>query len=400
MGEIFVKYSPGAKEVIKRIKDNGYSAYIVGGAVRDYILGRKINDFDICTNALPTTISDIFINYKVINTGIKHGTVTIIIGKEKIEVTTFRIDGGYDDHRRPRDVSFIQDLYGDLRRRDFTINSLAYDENIIDYFGGVSDIKNGIIRTIIEPYVSFSDDALRILRALRFSSVLGFEISKDTSEAIHKYFILLNNISKERIIDELFKMIVGEYYYDTFEKYYDVFNYLFDINYSNEMINKIANGFKNICDSDIILRLCLLFYYYNIDSLGSLLKKYHFSNAYIREIIDVCSLKDEKYSNEIDVRRLLKNYDFKTVKKAIYLKSFLEKEFNFSEKMNILEEVKFKCNTLKELKVSGNDLLSLGIEQKKIGPLLDMLLEEIINNRIENDKNILLETVKKKGNIC
>lgn len=395
-----MKCSAAANKIKEILKKNGYKAYIVGGAVRDYVLKRTINDYDIATNALPNDIIKIFSNYPVIKTGMKHGTVAVIVRKEKVEVTTFRKDGDYDDYRHPLNVEFVEDLYSDLKRRDFTINSLAYDDEIIDYFGGISDIKNSIIRTINDPYKSFTDDALRILRALRFASVLGFSISDETKEAIHKYASLLERISKERIIDELFKMIVGKYYYMVFCDYFDVFQYLFNLNYSNDEKEKTIIGYKKMTSDDLLLRLGLLFFYSDEEKICDLLKKYRLSKANIKNISKICSLKSRRCSTEIDIRRLLKTYDYMIIEKYFYLQSILDEDFNYDNKISILIDVKNKCNSLSDLLISGNDLLKIGIENKKIGELLDSVLDEVIDGKLENEKEKLLDYVKKRVNIC
>ncbi len=201
----------GVKTVISRLKSSGFSAYAVGGAVRDSVMGLTPCDWDIATNAKPCETEAVFSDLPVIKTGEKHGTVTVICG-EPCEVTTFRTEGEYLDKRRPSKVEFVADLEGDLSRRDFTINALAYDENegIIDLYGGLDDIKRKIIRTVGDPYKRFDEDALRILRAVRFSSKTGFEIENNTYAAAALLRENLGSVSKERIFAELEKTLLGE----------------------------------------------------------------------------------------------------------------------------------------------------------------------------------------------
>ncbi|MBQ6882810.1 MAG: polynucleotide adenylyltransferase, partial [Clostridia bacterium] len=174
-----------ALSIVKKLEENGYSAYLVGGSVRDELLSRAVNDFDIATNASPQAVMQVFAHERVVETGIKHGTVTIVIDHHPYEVTTFRTEGDYKDCRHPETVSFVTSLKEDLERRDFTINALAYnpETGIVDYFGGVDDLNNKIIRAVGEPQKRFQEDALRILRAVRFSAQLGFEIEKNTLSA-------------------------------------------------------------------------------------------------------------------------------------------------------------------------------------------------------------------------
>ena len=198
------------KTIMNTLMNNGYEAYIVGGSVRDAVIGKAFpKDYDITTNALPEEIIKIF--YKTIPTGIKHGTITVMVNGDGYEVTTYRIDGEYLDNRRPSMVTFVSKLEDDLARRDFTINALAYNEEdgLIDYFGGIRDLDNKIIRAVGEPNKRFKEDALRMLRAIRFAASLDFDIEEKTMLAIKNNYNLISNVSNERIRDELCKMLVS-----------------------------------------------------------------------------------------------------------------------------------------------------------------------------------------------
>lgn len=196
--------------IINKLQDAGYEAYAVGGCVRDSYLGYTPHDWDITTNALPMQVKELF--RRTIDVGIKHGTVKIMMGKEGYEVTTYRIDGEYEDSRHPKEVVFTKSLSEDLKRRDFTINAMAYSEKtgIIDLFDGIGDIKRGIIRAVGEPKERFTEDALRMLRALRFSARLGYEIDDETKEAIRDLAPTLEKISAERIREELEKLLMTD----------------------------------------------------------------------------------------------------------------------------------------------------------------------------------------------
>ncbi|MBP3267593.1 MAG: CCA tRNA nucleotidyltransferase, partial [Ruminococcus sp.] len=200
-------------EILERLESCGFEAYTVGGCVRDTIMGRSAHDTDITTNALPEQVIAAFDGYKVIPTGLKHGTVTILKNSVPYEITTYRIDGEYKDSRRPETVEFTASITEDLARRDFTMNAIAMDRhgNIADPFGGKDDIGKGIIRCVGDPVQRFSEDALRIMRAVRFAAQLGFSIEEKTAEAVHSMKGRLKNISVERIRSELDKLLCGKY---------------------------------------------------------------------------------------------------------------------------------------------------------------------------------------------
>lgn len=196
--------------VINTLSKNGYEAYIVGGCVRDMLMGKTAHDFDVTTSALPSQVQALF--EKTVPTGIKHGTVTVIIDKTPIEVTTFRTDGKYHDHRRPDSIKFVSSLREDIARRDFTVNAMAFNKDcgLVDYFGGKADLENRILRAVGNPQKRFDEDALRILRLFRFSSSLGFSIEENTLAAAIQKAELLNQISGERIFAELYRAVCGE----------------------------------------------------------------------------------------------------------------------------------------------------------------------------------------------
>ena len=202
-----------ANLILKALCESGYEAYFVGGCVRDFLMNRPCNDFDITTSAQPLEIEEALSRkgIRYFETGLKHGTVTAVLDGEAFEITTYRTDGEYLDARHPENVVFVSDLSEDLSRRDFSINALAYNakDGIVDKFGGIDDIKNGIIRTVGNPDKRFNEDALRIMRALRFASTLGFEIESETAVSVHKNAELLKNISAERIYSELMKLLLG-----------------------------------------------------------------------------------------------------------------------------------------------------------------------------------------------
>lgn len=219
-----MKIPQGAQKILQRLNDQGFQAYAVGGCVRDSLLGTVPEDWDICTSALPKETEDCFSDLRVVETGLKHGTVTVISEGVPYEITTFRSDGNYLDHRRPQQVSFVRSLREDLLRRDFTINAMAagLDGTIQDPFDGQQDLKNGVIRCVGEPELRFSEDALRILRGLRFASRLGFSIAPETAEAMRRKKLLLHYVSEERIYKELSGILMGSYAPQVLRQFSDI----------------------------------------------------------------------------------------------------------------------------------------------------------------------------------
>lgn len=211
-------------EVLDRLNASGEEAYIVGGAVRDSVMGKQPHDYDIATSATPDRVKRIFSDKRIIETGIKHGTVTLLNGELSPEITTYRCDGIYTDGRHPDRVTFSDSLEADLQRRDLTVNALAYNEQsgLVDMFGGVNDIKNGIIRCVGEPGKRFTEDRLRVLRAIRFASRLGFELDKATAEAVHSFASELDELSRERVFSELCKLLCGKSCEKCLAEYKDV----------------------------------------------------------------------------------------------------------------------------------------------------------------------------------
>lgn len=372
-----MKVNNNVKLVLKMINDHNYSAYIVGGAVRDYLLGKPINDYDVTTNAKPEDLISIFSGYKLITTGIKHGTVGVVIKGEVIEVTTFRKESNYSDYRRPDEVIFVNELYEDLSRRDFTINALAYDEKVIDYFNGIYDIENKIIRTVGNPYIRFEEDPLRILRALRFSAKLDFEINYETSEAILNTYQLLDKISVERIMIELDKMLSEFSFSKILDKYYQVFKYLFNFKVDKLVYNLTNNHFINYC---------LFFNNVEDEYLTEMLNKYKIKKSLIRKICNVLFIYKSDIKNEFDMLMLLKDFEYEEVEYGLKVKEILDNCNNIN-----LEEFKSKIIKLKDLKVNGTHFMKLDVPKEKIGYILDSLLVEVIKKELENEEEVLIE---------
>lgn len=437
-----MKLSNGASFVIKKLKENGHLSYAVGGAVRDALLGKTPYDFDVTTDATPDEVKKIF--KKTFDTGIKHGTVTVLCSGEPIEVTTFRSDGEYKDNRKPESVTLVKDVKEDLSRRDFTINALCYndEEGIIDLFGGVNDLNNKIIRAIGDAEKRFREDALRILRAVRFSAQLGFTIEENTKNAIVSCAHLVENLSVERIISEIDKIIMSDspehlkLLYDLgvleyimpemckcFLQKQNTRWHIYDV--GNHTVNVIKNSPKKL----YLRYACLMHdwgkpYCHGINELGEDSFRNHASVS-----LDLCEdfLKKYKFSNESKdkITRLVKFHDREIIPEKKYIKRAinavgddifldlcaLKRADCLSQNLELtaprlsyidtLEKLYLEIKenkegfSVKDLKVSGNDIKALGYEGKKIGEILSFLLEHIIDVPEDNEKEILLDLIKK-----
>ena len=437
-------------DIINILENNKFEAYVVGGCVRDSILGRTPNDWDITTDALPEKVMEIFkeIGATVVPTGIKHGTVTVIIDNDSYEITTYRIDGEYKDSRRPEEVVFTSKLQEDLARRDFTINAMAYNpkKGLKDYFNGSDDLKNKIIKTVGNPIDRFNEDALRMLRAIRFSAQLTFDIEKDTIEAIEKLSGNIKNISIERIREEFNKIILS----DNPKAIYDLYNYGLLENFMPEFklaINTkqnnphhiytvgehIIKSMENI-DKELILRLTMFLHdigkpktittddngidhFHNHplvskDMAEVILKRMKYDNNTIDKVLTLVQYHDQRISTKKSIRRLLSKIGEENFKDLIkvwkadvkaqnpdLLPKKLENISNVDTKFQEILE-KNQCFSLKDLAISGKDLINLGIKPgKEIGEILNKLLEEVIENPEMNDRDKLIKRVQIRAQV-
>ena len=430
-------------ELLIKLNRNGFEAFIVGGCVRDSILGKTPHDWDICTNAKPDEIKECLTKYHTIDTGIKHGTVSVEIDKEIFEITTYRIDGEYSDNRHPKNVDFTTNIIDDLARRDFTINAIAYNDEkgIVDPYHGCEDLKLGTIRCVGEPEKRFREDALRIIRALRFASVYSFRIDSSTAQAILDNRILLNNVSAERIACELNRLVCGggaEKILNDFRSAFAVFMpeiaQTFDFeqhtkHHNRDVWRHTTHAVSSI-EAEPILRITMLFH-----DLGK-------PNACKRDADGTCHFKGHPkysaiYANDILHRLKYPNYFIDTCLTLIIyhdvrfngtkkqIKHVMNKigeqnmallfkvqradilaqsEYRQKEKLEAIDlaENKFKeiiseksCFTLKQLAVNGNDLINMGItEGKMIGSTLKLLLSLVIDEKVENTRGALLDKAK------
>lgn len=375
---------------------NGYSAYAVGGCVRDSLLGNKPDDWDICTSALPEQTAECFADYRVIPTGVKHGTITAIVEKP-LEITTFRIDGDYLDNRRPNEVLFTRKLEDDLCRRDFTVNAMALsaDGEITDLYGGQKDLEAKLIRCVGCAEKRFEEDALRIMRALRFASVLGFEIERETAHAIRSKKHLLKNIAAERIVKEFTKLLCGNCT-QILREYAEVIKIFLPLgDFDEDTLDFIESSPKNP-----LLRLSVLLAKSISEETEKMLRELKYDNRTIKHVTLMLSAKEIKLTDSRpQVKRLINRFGEDAVSVADFhlytgkITPELHKSITETADSIIANG---ECCTLSKLAVKGSDIDALGIfPQNRIGKVLHTLLEKVIDGDCENDKDSLLKIAKK-----
>lgn len=429
-----------AKKVVNTIQAAGFEAYVVGGCVRDSILGRQPQDWDITTSAKPEQVKALF--PRTIDTGLQHGTVTVMQDREGFEVTTYRIDGEYEDSRHPKEVVFTPNLEEDLKRRDFTINAMAYNEEkgLVDIFGGMEDIRFGRIRCVGRAEERFGEDALRMLRAIRFSAQLGYEIDEETKQGIRRLAPTLKNISAERIQTELVKMLVSPHP-DYLRTAYDmgvtkVFFPEFDRAMETEQHHPhhMYSVGEHILHSlayvpaDKVLRLTMLLHdigkpdtltideqgithFYNHESLSAemakgILRRLKFDNDTINMVYKLVMYHD--YGNSVEptlqiVRRAMNKIGedaFPALFQVKYADIMAQSDYLRDEKLKRLENwkrlyteicEKEQCVSLKTLAVTGSDLIAAGMKPgKELGEVLQKLLQLVLDDPSCNTKDKLL----------
>ena len=435
-----IKMPKGVTEIITILKKNNFEAYAVGGCVRDTLLGLTPNDWDITTSAQPKQVKSLF--SKTVDTGLEHGTVTVVLDRDAFEVTTYRIDGEYYNHRKPESVEYTSDLKKDLERRDFTINAMAMneEEGVIDVFGGKEDLKHGLIRCVGDANERFKEDALRMLRAIRFSAQLGFEIHEDTVVAIRENASLIQKISAERIHVELTKTLVSEN--PEFIKKLDMYGLMkfiipefipnINLDQQNPYHVYTVDQHTYRCITHIApeesLRWTMFLhdigkgYTKTVDELGighfkghvekslelskKILKRLKFDNKTRDEIIALITYHDHHiYQPTLKkIRKMVSKIGKELFPKYIQVMraDVLGQNPKLSEeRLRILDQAldyyqeildKDQCTQVKELAINGNDLIQLGIgEGKKIGFILSFLLEVVLEQPELNKKEYLLK---------
>ena len=435
--------------IIERIEKNGFEAFAVGGCIRDSLLGRVPNDWDITTSAKPEDIMNIFEN--TVETGIEHGTVTVVIDKEPYEVTTYRIDGDYTDGRHPDSVEFTENIEEDLSRRDFTINAMAYNNStgLVDVFGGREDLENRVIRCVGNPKKRFEEDALRMMRGIRFSAQLGFSIDKDTFKAIEEMADSISAVSIERINVEFTKTLMSDakkimIYHETgilknvLPELYTIEKENLRKDFSIEKSIKMGIDCADLCKKDLACRLSGFFVYINeaigIENTKKILKKMRYDNKTISKTCELLKYSMRNISNnkedlkyllmKLDSVELLEDLiDLKAAEVDTYLetqKKIFEDESTKNDELdkvglevleaftveslivlnnveNTLKEIvdNKECFRVKDLDINGKDLIAAGVKPgKEIGEMLNKILKEVIKNPDINKKEKLLEIIK------
>ena len=427
------------KVIIQTLEAAGYEAYAVGGCVRDSVLGRIPADWDITTSALPEQVKGLF--HRTIDTGIEHGTVTVMMDKEGFEVTTYRIDGEYRDHRHPEQVNFTGELKEDLRRRDFTINAMAYNDRcgMVDAFGGIEDLKHGVIRCVGVARERFEEDALRILRAVRFTAQLGFEIEKETADAARALAGNLKDISAERIQTELVKLLVSPHP-EMLRTAYELgitrvvlpeFDVMMETpqHHPHHMYSVGEHTLKALefTDPEKVLRLSVLFHDFGkpqtrttVDGVDHfhghanvsaqetvrIMRRLKFDNATMDQVKRIVLYHDARpQPDERQIRRLLHRAGediFPGLFQVMGADILAQSEYRKIEKLVNLERVhqvydeilkRKDCISLKNLQVTGKDLIAAGMEPgKKIGEILNQMLEDVLETPEHNEREYLLKT--------
>ena len=439
-------FKSASKLAIEKLKSNGFEAYLIGGSVRDFIMEMPIGDIDITTNATPQQVGEVFKDFRVIETGLKHGTVTVLIEGEPLEITTYRCEGTYSDNRHPDSVTFSKSLADDVVRRDFTMNGIAYDfENgFCDLVGGIEDIKNRTIRCIGDAETRFREDALRILRALRFSAVLGFEIEENTKKALHKCSALLKNISAERIREEAVKLVCGKNAYSVLTEFADIICEFipelkacvgFEQKNRHHIYDVYTHILKALEESKPIpaIRLALLFHdigkpkvahfdedgeqhFYSHPKVSAeiteeILTRLRFDNDTKNRVVTLVKFHDSPIMfNDCDkpdrkrLKRIMSQIGQELIFDLIEIKRCDNSAQNpiyyrgddfYTETLVIINDIinEKECFSVKDLKINGNDLINLGYRGKEIGEKLTVCLDAVIDGKVENTKENLIRLI-------
>ncbi len=385
----------GVKYIIDSLCNAGYEAYVVGGAVRNGMLGRTIDDYDITTSASPVEIKSVFNSLRTVDTGIKHGTVTVIYEGVLYEITTYRLDGEYGDNRHPMSVEFTRNLNDDLARRDFTVNAMCYNDRsgIVDLYGGVQDLDSRIIRTVGDAKTRFLEDALRILRALRFASVLDFEIESETSEAILAQYRLLANVSCERVLVELKKLLAGVGAHRIIEEYAEVIRFILP-----ELDRVTLPDKERFARAEWQTRLCSLFILgseKSFDALDGALLRLRSDNKTRTLFKDAINAYfDVKFDTVSAILRGLMRFGEQAITLCTDIICLID---GTDAALHALSDTLSSSPVyrIRDLAVDGTDMCSLGYSGAEIGTALERALIAVIDGECENSHMALLDYLSK-----
>ena len=402
-----------AMDVLER---SGYEAYIVGGCVRDFLMGRIPHDFDVTTNAKPEEMKACFKGYRLIETGIRHGTLTVVIDGENIEITTYRIDGEYTDNRHPSSVTFTSALEDDLARRDFTVNAMAFSpkRGLVDSFGGIADLEARMIRCVGIADERFNEDGLRIIRALRFSSVLDFDIERDTAASAHSNATLLHGISVERIYSEFTKLLLGKRAPQLLRQFRDVIEiFLPDLARADDVEYVTAATAVGLCEESAAQRYAaLLGFSFDTSMMTSHANEISRGLSCLksdtktkREAIAAYSaLTGLETSGNLSARRAIRHYGMPTLDNAIALcraclgalgdVGGISRLDRFTDAVRAEYAGADACFSLSQLAINGADVIALGVSGSAVGRALECLLDEVVDQKLPNDRELLLARAK------
>ena len=385
------------EQLIRLLEENGYECYVVGGAVRSFLLHMPVHDYDLTTNARPQEMREVFRSYKTIDTGLKHGTLTVLSEGNPVEITTYRQDAGYSDHRHPESVTFSQAVREDCARRDFTVNALCYNpsEGILDFFSGLEDLKNRTLRCIGNAEDRFDEDALRILRALRFAARLDFTIEPETGRALKQKCGLLEYISMERIREELCGFLSAPHCAGYMQEYRTVF--LTCIPFGKDTDD--AEWQKTLTAIDRTrspqIRMALILCCCRCPDPVQTLREMKFSVREIRETANLLELKDADISSHTAVRKLMRRLQV-PFQEYLEFRQALDPSLNVIAAQLEYDDVlrRRECWQLRDLAVSGSDIKALGIQGKEISDTLEYLLNQVMEDRIFNRREDLLKAAE------
>lgn len=369
----------GATRIMDTLNAAGFEAYAVGGCVRDALLGMQPKDYDLCTNAKPQQMLRVFADFRVIPTGIEHGTVTVMLDRQAYEVTTYRVDGDYSDHRHPDQVHFVDDLRRDLARRDFTINAMAYSKatGVVDAFGGKQDLAMRRVRCVGDAHQRFSEDALRILRAMRFASVYAFTVEQQTAQAAHQLRQSLSRIAKERITTELSKLLCGQWAQRMIEQFGDVVKVVLPFELNADGLDAVA--------AELPLRLAHLIR--NTNDIAGALGCLRLDNQTARAVAELVECRNLSCpTDDAAIKRMLRQLGEQRTGQLYRLESWDEAPL-----CRVLKSG--ACWSLSDLAIDGREVMGQGITGKAVGQALEWLLDGVIERRLENNPQALVEAL-------
>ena len=380
--------------LIDLLNKNGYSAYVVGGAIRNAFLELPIHDYDLTTDATPKEMLQVFSNYRVFQTGIQHGTITVLSNKQPVEITTFRSENIYEDHRHPSGVSFSKSIEEDCKRRDFTINALCYNnsEGLIDFFGGINDLQHKIIRCIGNPHERIDEDALRILRALRFAGRLSFTIEEKTATTIHKQKDLLHYISEERIHNEWVGILETNALPSILSEYSDVIQ-IFIPELTNSIIQYTLNAIiRSPLDANIRMTILLK----DIPNAKEILERLKYSGSEQTVILGCIKYSTRTLTSKVELKQFLSTLN---IPFDIYhsYRCAIDTNYQKDTMLAYYHEIQDASEPylLKHLAIDGNTIKGIGYQGKEIANILHACLDEVIHHPENNDAKILIDMIKR-----